>query len=99
MGDAEYSKNPGSDTKNPEWRTLFEKARVNPVKEGLVARLDDVEAALFLRLQSLSQPGAVRDEAEIAAIQDAARCLKDLRRDLLNYPDWETDAKAGNDRR
>jgi len=96
MTDAKYSEKPSSNTEIPGWRVLFESDNLKLKDEGLAARLYEVETAIFERLEELSQPGAPRDEAELAAIRDASNCLRQLRVDLLKYPDWEHETKAGN---
>jgi hypothetical protein len=96
MTDAKYSKVPDLNTKVSEWRTLFDRATLRPEKEGLATRLNEVEAATFARIQELSQPGATSSEQELCEIRDANRIPKDLRRELLGFPDWDDHGQEGD---
>jgi hypothetical protein len=47
------------------------------------------EAVIFKRLQELVENSGPGGDAERQAIADALRALRVLRRDKLQFPDWE----------
>jgi hypothetical protein len=53
--------------------------------------MHSAEAAIFNRLQQLAQDSeGVDHKAEQQAIAGALSALRLLKRDKLNFPDWET---------
>ena len=71
----------------PEWQREFEAALLEQDREKLLAQVGAAEAAIFNRLQAISQNPA--HEAERHAIRDAVAKLRILKRDGLGFPDWE----------
>jgi len=71
-----------------EWPLKYREALVETDREKLSKRVAEAEVAIFERLQQLSQ---IQDEhGEHQAIQDAIRALRVIKRDRLNFPDWES---------
>ena len=61
----------------------------NPKK--LLERVHTAEAVIFNRLQALAQiPDSPEHAAERQAMEDALNALRVLKRNKLNFPDWET---------
>jgi hypothetical protein len=56
----------------------------------------DAETAIFRRLQELSESESQDGQAEREVIQGAIRALKILKRDSLNFPDWESGSRHGD---
>jgi len=76
----------------PEWQRPYQAALLEGDPKKLAEHVWEAEAAIFQRLQKLntSQDG----RAERDAIQDALNGLKVLKRDMLEFPDWESDSRA-----
>ena len=72
--------------KYPHWQREFEAALREGYPQSLQQRVDDAEAALFLRLQALA--GCAEGDEERRAISEAMGTLRLIRRDKLGYPDW-----------
>lgn len=75
------------DLKYPEWQEPLREALLELDKDRLKARVAAAETAIFNRLQAISQSGG--NQAEREAIEDALSCLRVLKREKLDYPDWE----------
>ena len=72
----------------PEWwQCALQAALFEHDREKLLEQVRAAEAAIFNRLQAISQ--SPDHEAERRAIQDALASLRILKRDSLGFPDWE----------
>jgi len=80
-----------SNLRYPAWQRQYEAALHEPDPKKLLERVHAVEAAIFNRLQELAQTSENTDhKAEEQAIAEALRTLRVLKRDKLQFPDWET---------
>ena len=70
-----------------EWQRMLHEALVEQDPERLKERVEEAEAAVFLRLQDLAQ--AQDSPAEQNALQDASKALLALKRDTLKFPHWK----------
>jgi hypothetical protein len=70
----------------------YREALLETNREKLSERVEEAEAAIFERLQALSD--AQEKQAERQAIQDAIRALRVIKRDRLNFPDWESGSRG-----
>ena len=84
MADASF---PSPKTLYPEWQNDFRAALLELDREKLRERVATAEAAIFKRLQALSQ--GLEHTAERQAIQDALANLRVLQREKLGFPDWK----------
>ena len=64
---------------------LYKAAMTETDDTKIPAKLYDAEAAIFNRLQMLS---TAKNCEERTALDDAIRGLRDLKRELLKFPDW-----------
>jgi len=71
----------------PTWQHEYQAALVELDREKLKERVEAAEAAIYRRLQHLSQKSD--DFTERQVIDDALHSLRVLKRDELKYPDWE----------
>ena len=71
-----------------EWRRPYRTALLEPDPKKLAQRVAEAETAIFGRLQQLSR--TQDGHAEREAIEDAIRALRVIKRDRLNFPDWES---------
>ncbi len=71
----------------PEWQHQVQAALLEHDREKLLEQVRTAEAAIFNRLQAISQ--SPDHEAERDAIQDALVSLRIVKRDSLGFPDWE----------
>ena len=71
----------------PEWQHLYLAVLVEADRKKLMDRVTDAENAIFNRLQSLA--GNTDHHAERQAIEDALNALRVLKRETLDFPDWE----------
>jgi hypothetical protein len=71
----------------PDWQNEYAAALLETNVEKLSARVEAAEAAIFNRLQDLSQNSDSYTERQV--IEDALKSLRVLKRDQLKYPDWE----------
>ena len=79
----------------PAWQREFEASLHEPDPKKLLERVHAVEAAIFNRLQEWAQTSENPDyKAEEQAIAEALRTLRVLKRDKLQFPDWETSDQA-----
>ena len=75
----------------PAWQREYEASFCEPDPKKLLERVHSAETAIFNRLQQLAQDSeGVEHKAELQAIADALSALRLLKRDKLNFPDWET---------
>lgn len=73
------------------WQREYEASLHEPDPQKLFERVHSAEAAIFNRLQELAQnPEGADHAAERQAIADALSALRVLKRDKLNFPDWES---------
>ncbi len=72
----------------PEWQKEFQAAIVETDREKLLERVMAAEAAIFNRLQILSQSSDTNSN-ERQAIEDALASLRSLKKNELGFPDWE----------
>jgi hypothetical protein len=80
-----------SNLRYPAWQRQYEAALHEPDPKKLLERVYAVEAAIFNRLQELAQTSENTDhKGEEQAIAEALRTLRVLKRDKLQFPDWET---------
>jgi hypothetical protein len=80
-----------SNLRYPAWQREYEASVHEPDPKKLLERMHAVEAAIFNRLQELAQASENTDhKAEEEAIAEALRTLRVLKRDKLQFPDWET---------
>jgi hypothetical protein len=70
----------------PHWQNEYQAALVELDREKLPQRVAAAEAAIFNRLQAISQ--SFDHQAERQAIEDALTALRVLKRDELGFPDW-----------
>jgi len=71
----------------PEWQHDYEVALLELDPQKLSERIANAEAAIFKRLQAISQsPNHV---AERHAIEDALANVLVLKKESLGFPDWE----------
>ena len=72
----------------PEWQRLYQTALLEVDPKRLADRVAEAEAAIFGRLQQLSEISESQDgQAERRAIDGAMYALKILKRESLNSPD------------
>ena len=76
----------------PEWPIKYQEALLETDREKLSERVAEAEAAIFERLQQLSQ--SQDGQAERKAIQDAINALRFIKRDRLAFPDWESSSSG-----
>jgi hypothetical protein len=75
----------------PAWQRDYEASLREHDPKKLLERVHSAEAAIFNRLQQLAQNSEAADhKAEQQAIADALNVLRLLKRDKLNFPDWES---------
>jgi hypothetical protein len=74
----------------PAWQNEYRAAIVELDRKMLPERIAAAEAAIFKRLQHLSQGSD--GFAERQAIEDALHGLRVVKRDKLGFPDWEKKA-------
>jgi hypothetical protein len=79
-----------SDVRYPAWQNKYQAALLELDPKKLLERVHEAEIAIFNRLQELAQsPGNSDSEAERQAIQKALGALRSLKRNKLDFPDWE----------
>ena len=71
----------------PTWQHEYRAAVVELDRQKLPERVVAAEAAIFKRLQQLSQDSDSNAERQV--IEDALHSIRVLKRDELKYPDWE----------
>ena len=74
--------------KFPSWQQAYQDALIETTPEQLNQRVLKAEAALFTRLQALSDSRDGDDERQ--AIDDAMRSLRVIQVKKLGYPDWNS---------
>jgi hypothetical protein len=89
MTTSEFSRSDSSPSLGyPEWSPKYREALLEVDPKKLFERVAEAEMAIFGRLQQLS--GTQDGHAERDAIEDALRALRVIKRDMLNFPDWES---------
>ncbi len=87
---AEEGSSPSS-FRYPAWQRAYEAALLELDRKKLLERVHTAEAVIFHRLQALAQiPDSPEHAAERQAMEDALNALRVLKRNKLNFPDWET---------
>jgi hypothetical protein len=71
----------------PHWQNEYAAALLETNPQKLFERVEAAEAAIFNRLQHLSQDFDSFTERQV--IEDALQSLRVLKRDELTFPDWE----------
>ena len=71
----------------PHWQNEYAEALLETNPQNLFERVEAAEAAIFNRLQHLSQDFDSFTERQV--IEDALHSLRVLKRDELTFPDWE----------
>jgi hypothetical protein len=77
----------------PEWQLEYQDVLLEHDPKKLAERVAEAEAAIFKRLQTLSE--GQDGQAERRAIRDAAHALGAIKRDSLGFPDWELKSSGG----
>ena len=81
-----------SNLRYPAWQREYEALLCEPDPKNLLERVHSAETAIFNRLQQLAQSSESTDHnAEEEAIAEALRTLRVLKRDKLQFPDWQTE--------
>jgi hypothetical protein len=76
----------------PQWQRPYQAALLELDPQKLAQHVAEAEAAIFKRLQQLSQ--SQDGETERQVIEGAICALKILKRDSLNFPDWESGSRG-----
>ena len=71
----------------PEWQNEYQDALLELDRQKLSERVTAAEAAIYKRLQAISQSSD--HQAERQAIEDAQAGLRVLMQEKLDFPDWE----------
>ena len=71
----------------PEWQNEYQNALLEVDRQKLSERVTAAEAAIYKRLQAISQ--SPDHQAERQAIEDAQAGLRVLMQEKLDFPDWE----------
>jgi len=78
-----------SDTelKYPKWERQFQEVVLELNGEKLVAKIQTLETAIFVRLQELKSDSDHHTERQ--AIADALSTIRVLKKNKVSRPDWE----------
>lgn len=68
------------------WSLTFSEALKEKDPQKLQKKVAAAEAAIFTRLQDLTQANGA--ETEIIALREASNTLLSLKTDVLRFPDW-----------
>jgi hypothetical protein len=80
-----------SNLRYPAWQREYDAALQEADPKKLLELVHAVESAIFNRLQELAQTSENTDhKAEEQAIAEALTTLRVVKRDKLQFPDWET---------
>jgi hypothetical protein len=71
----------------PPWQNKYQGALLETDRETLKGRVEAAEAAIYERLQQISQNS--HHDTERQAIEDALQDLRSLKKNELGFPDWE----------
>jgi hypothetical protein len=75
-----------SELRYPEWQKPYQEALLETDKQKLQGKIHLAEWKIFRRLQSISADSNHHEERR--AIEDATNALRVLKRDTLDFPDW-----------
>jgi hypothetical protein len=75
-----------SELRYPEWQTPYKEALLAVDEQELEDKIRFAEWKIFERLQTISVDSDHHQER--SAIAEAVNALRVLKRDTLNYPDW-----------
>jgi hypothetical protein len=79
-----------SNVRYPAWQPEYLAAFFELDPKKLLDRVHTAEAAIFNRRQELAQsPDNLDHKAEQQAMEEALSALRVLKRDKLDFPDWE----------
>ena len=79
-----------SNIRYPAWQDEYQTALLELDPKKLLDRIHAAEAAIFKRLQELAQNSDSPDhKAEQQAMADALGALRVLKRDKLDFPEWQ----------
>ena len=73
--------------KYPEWQRPLQDVILEFDREKLPSKIEKMETLILARLQQLVQGNDGHDERE--AINHALSILRAIKRDKLDFPDWE----------
>jgi hypothetical protein len=73
--------------KYPEWQRPLQDVILEFDREQLTCKIEKIEALILKRLQQLGQGSDGHGERE--AISHALSILRAIKRDKLDFPDWE----------
>jgi hypothetical protein len=77
----------------PNWQRPYQVALYELDPKKLAMCIEEAEAAIYERLQQLSEMSHGQDgQRERHAIKAAISALRILKRDSLNFPDWESNS-------
>jgi hypothetical protein len=81
-----------SELKYPKWQEPYQQAILEHDPAKLRQKIHDAEAAIYGRLQQLTDGDARAHgaEEERLAINDAIAGLRVLQREMLGFPDWKS---------
>ena len=71
----------------PEWQNEYQAALLELDHQKLADRVTAAEAAIYKRLQAISE--SADHQTERQAIEHALAAIRVLLREKLNFPDWE----------
>ena len=74
------------DLQYPDWQTRVREALLELDRDKLRTIVAEAEAAIFNRLQAISQD--THQTTERHAIEDALANLRVVKRESLEFPDW-----------
>ena len=82
-----------SELKYPKWQEPYQQAMLELDPARLRQKIQDAEAAIYGRLQQLTDGAAHIDGAkeERLAIDDAISGLRVIQTEKLAFPDWESE--------
>ena len=81
-----------SNLRYPAWQREYEALLLEANPAELLKLVHKAEAAIFNRLQALARPPEMTDhKAEEQAIAEALRTVRVLKRDKLQFPDWQAE--------
>jgi hypothetical protein len=76
----------------PEWQRPYQAGLLELDPKKLAQHVAEAETAIFKRLQKLSE--SQDGETERQVIEGAICAMKILKRDSLNFPDWESGSRG-----
>jgi len=76
-----------TELKYPKWEHQFQEVVLELNGEKLVAKIQTLETAIFVRLQELKSDSDHHSERQ--AIADALATIRVLKKNKVSRPDWE----------